>query len=58
MALQARQKNRMVHDEERLGDGAPREWTGDADVLALRGANMVAVGMEGGARGALAAAEL
>jgi hypothetical protein len=48
----------MLHDEERLGDGAPREWTGDADVLALRGANMVAVGMEGGARGALAAAEL
>ncbi len=44
--------------ERRPGDGAPREWIGDADDRAFRGAKMVADGTVGGFRGALAAAEL
>ncbi len=42
----------------RPGDCAPRECKGDADDLEFRGAKMVADGIDGGLRGALAAAAL
>ena len=49
---------RVLQFARRLGEGAPRECTGDADALALRGARIVAEGTVGGCKGALAAAAL